>query len=59
MVDLNGTVTTLAETNVNWNNFKFRDAWESLLQQSYASLHFAHTSCDEVNSISYNVVGQV
>jgi hypothetical protein len=47
MVDLNGTVTALAETNVNWNNFKFCDEWESLLQQSYASLHFAHSSCDE------------
>jgi hypothetical protein len=47
MVDLNGTVTALTETNVNWNNFKFHDAWEALLQQSYASLHFAHSSCDE------------
>ena len=36
MVDLNGTLIALAETNVNWNNFKFRDAWEALLQQSYA-----------------------
>ena len=25
MVDLNGTVTALAETSVNWKNFKFRD----------------------------------
>ena len=33
MVDLNGTVTALAETNVNWNNFKFRDDWGALLQQ--------------------------
>ena len=47
MVDLNGTVTALAETNENWNNFKFHDEWEALLQQSYASLHFAHSSCDE------------
>ena len=26
MVALNGTVTALAETNVNWNNFTFHDA---------------------------------
>ena len=30
MVDLNGTVTAVAETNVNWNNFKFCDDWEAL-----------------------------
>ena len=47
MVDLNGTVTALAETNVNWNNFKFCDDWEALLQQIYVSLHFKHSSCDE------------
>ena len=47
MVDLNGTVTALAETSVNWKNFKFRDDWEALLQQSYASLHFSHSSCNE------------
>ena len=32
---------------MNWNNFKFCDAWEALLQRSYASLHLAHSSCDE------------
>ena len=47
MVDLNGTVMALAETNVNWKNFKFHDDWEAILQQSYASLHFSHSSCDE------------
>ena len=47
MVALGGTVTALAETNVNWQNFNFRDKWETLLQQSYASLHFSHSSCDE------------
>lgn len=47
MVALGGTVTALAETNVNWQNFNFCDKWETLLQQSYASLHFSHSSCDE------------
>ena len=32
MVDLYGTVIALAETNVNWNTFKFCDDWEALLQ---------------------------
>ena len=49
MVAMMGTVTALAETNVNWKNFKVRDSWEALLQQSYASLHFSHSSCDEGN----------
>ena len=47
MVDLDGSVTALVETNVNWNNFKFQDDWEALLQQSYTSLYFACSSCDE------------
>ena len=47
MVALGGAVTALAETNVNWQNFNFRDKWETLLQQSYPSLHFSHSSCDE------------
>ena len=29
MVALGGTVTTLAETNVNWQNFNFHDKWET------------------------------
>ena len=32
MVDPNGSVTVLAETNVNLKNFKFQDDWEALLQ---------------------------
>ena len=32
MVALGGTVTALAETNVNWQNFNFHDKWETLLQ---------------------------
>ena len=47
MVAMKGIVTALAETNVNWKIFKFRDNWEALLQRSYASLHFSHSSCDE------------
>ena len=47
MVDFQGTVTALAETNVNWKNFTFRDNWETLLQRSYSSLHFSHSSCDD------------
>ena len=59
MVALGGTVTALAETNVNWQNFNFHDKWETLMQQSYASLHFSHSSCDEGTQQSCNVVGQV
>ena len=47
MVELQGTVTALAETNVNWKNFTFRDNWETLLQRSYSTLHFSHSSCDD------------
>ena len=47
IVAIKGTVTALAETNVNWKHFKFRDNWEVLLQWGYASLHFSHSSCDE------------
>ena len=47
MVELQGAVTALAETNVNWKNFTFRDNWETLLQQSYSTLHFSHSSCDD------------
>ena len=57
MVALGGTVTALAETNVNWQNFNFHDKWETLMQQSYASLHFSHSSCDEGTQQSCNVVG--
>ena len=39
---LHGTVTALVETNVNWQNFTFRDKWESLLQRCYASLQFPY-----------------
>ena len=37
MVELQGTVTALAETNVNWKNFTFQDNWETLLQRSYST----------------------
>ena len=47
MVALGGTVTALAETNVNWKIFNFHAKWETLLQQSYAFLQFSHSSCDE------------
>jgi hypothetical protein len=47
MVELQGTVTALAETNVNWKTFTFRDNWETLLQRSYSTLHFSHSSCDD------------
>jgi hypothetical protein len=47
LVALGGTVTAPAETNVNGQNFIFRDKWETLLQQSYAFLQFSHSSCDE------------
>ena len=46
MVELQGTVTALAETNVSWKNFTFCDNWETLLQHSYSTLHFSHSSCD-------------
>ena len=47
MVELQSTVTALAETDVNWKNFTFRDNWETLLQRSYSTLHFSHSSCDD------------
>ena len=47
MVALQGTMSAFAETNINWKNFTFRDSWETLLQHSYTTLQFSHSSCDE------------
>jgi hypothetical protein len=46
-VELQGTVTALAETNVNWKDLTFRDNWETLLQCSYSTIHFSHSLCDD------------
>ena len=47
LVELQGSVTALADNNVNWKNFTFHDNWETLLQCSYSTLHFSHSSCDD------------
>ena len=46
-VALQGTMSAFVETNINWKNFTFQDRWETLLQCSYITLQFSHTSCDK------------
>ena len=47
MVALQGTMSAFAETKINWKNFTLQDRWETLLQHSYTTLQFSHSSCDK------------
>ena len=47
MVALQGTMSAFAETYINWKNFTLQDRLEILLQHSYTTLQFSHTSGDK------------
>jgi len=50
IVRLGSHLTTMSETNLNWQNHKTRDTWESTLQREYADMLFSHSSCNEGSS---------
>ena len=60
MVAMKGTVTALAETNVNWTNFQTQRQLGSITSTKAMLLCIFHTlPVMRANSISYSVVGQV
>ena len=46
-IRLQGHLTGMSETNVNWKNYTFRNRWEQRLMKGYTELKFCHRSCDE------------
>lgn len=44
---LQGQLTGMSETNINWKNYTFQDRWEERLIKCYTELKFFHSSCDK------------
>jgi hypothetical protein len=47
LIRIQSHITGLCETNVNWRNFHFQDAWEHKMQSGFTDLCFTHSSCDK------------
>ena len=51
MVALQVTMSSFAETNINWKNFTFQNRWETFLQRIYTTLHVMKATTEYYNAV--------